>query len=333
VLIHYTPAMAEEILPVYRDLLAALAEDTRVLVAVEARTHADELARRLADGGGARALRPIVVGRAITAWSRDRFATARRGGRPLLLVPPQRVSPVPGRANDWIVPWALSAALNGAVEVAQAPFDFDGGDVVSDERRVYATAVLLERNRGTAFGRAAVARPALAALTGLEPVLVGASAAQVPPHHVCMVLTPIGGGRVLVGDPSMAREVLAASGAALPAGVEPDWSAATQARFDLVAGALARAGVEVSRLPLVPTREELVYLSYNNVLVDDRADGRHVLLPRYGVAALDEAAAAAWRGLGFEVHPIDASRVFRHGGAVRCLVAAVERTGRAPATP
>jgi hypothetical protein len=129
-----------------------------------------------------------------------------------------------------------------------------------------------------------------------------------------------------VGDPSLGRALVEAAGAALPAGVEPDWSAATQARFDLVARALAGAGLAVARLPLVPTQEEFVYLSYNNVLIDDRADGRHVLLPRYGVPALDEAAAQAWRRMGFAIHPVDASRVFRHGGAVRCLVAAVARS-------
>jgi N-dimethylarginine dimethylaminohydrolase len=50
------------------------------------------------------------------------------------------------------------------------------------------------------------------------------------------------------------------------------------------------------------------------------------MLPQYGVEALDAAGRAAWERLGFVVHPIDASRLYRNGGAVRCLVAVLDRS-------
>jgi hypothetical protein len=68
-----------------------------------------------------------------------------------------------------------------------------------------------------------------------------------------------------------------------------------------------------------------VYVTYNNVLIDDRADGRHVMVPQYGVPELDAAGRAVWEGLGFVVHPIDVSRLYVHGGALRCVAAVVRR--------
>jgi len=330
VLLHFTPEAAEDLLPTYRDLLLALSDDTEVLVAVEAMPHYEELRRALGDlspGLDLDALRPVVIGRPITAWSRDRFATARRGGRPLLVIPPQRVSPLPHRANDWIVPWILSTELGGAVDATEAAFDFDGGDLIADERGVYATALLLERNRDRPTGQRSVLIEELRRMTGLDVVLIGGSPEEVPDHHIGMFLTPLGNGRAAVGDPAIAHRVLSGSGNDLPHGLAPDWSTSTRARFETVARAMTEAGLDVTRLPLVPTLTPQVYLSYNNVLIDDRPDGRHVLVPQYGVDVLDEAAVTAWRRLGAEVHPVDVSRVFRHGGAIRCLAAVVERGG------
>jgi hypothetical protein len=67
-------------------------------------------------------------------------------------------------------------------------------------------------------------------------------------------------------------------------------------------------------------------LTYNNVLLADDADERRVYLPRYGWAAMDEAAARAWQGLGFEPRPVDGLTISAmYGGALRCAVKVLRR--------
>jgi hypothetical protein len=68
------------------------------------------------------------------------------------------------------------------------------------------------------------------------------------------------------------------------------------------------------------------FVTYNNALLERRADGRrHVYLPQFGLPALDAAGRAAWTALGAVVHPIDVSRIYPHHGAVRCLVNVLSR--------
>jgi hypothetical protein len=59
--------------------------------------------------------------------------------------------------------------------------------------------------------------------------------------------------------------------------------------------------------------------------MENRDGHKVVYLPRYRTPELDGAAAAIYRRLGFEVIPIDMSRVFRWGGSLRCIANVMER--------
>jgi hypothetical protein len=329
VLLQYDPGAAEAVVPVYRDLLAAFDDDLEIRVAVARDEDFADLRERLAAAGarGLDRLRPLVVGRPITTWSRDRYLAARRGGRPVLIAPGQAYASLASRANDWLVPWVAGLRLAPRVDVVGAPFAFDGGDFAVDEERAYATALLVERNRGTRLGDPAALLAELRRYAGVETLLVGSSPDEVPAHHIGMFVTPIGNGVVLVGDPDLARQALGGGcDEACLGDLDADLSEPTVRRFRFVAASLEAAGLRVIRVPLLPTAATYVYFTYNNVVIDDRADGRHVMLPQYGVEALDAAGRAAWERLGFVVHPIDASRLYRNGGAVRCLVAVLDRS-------
>ena len=328
-LLHWSPDGGELVLPTYRDLLAALPDDVELQVAVERAEHFEDLRRRLGAAGasGLERLRPLVVGRPITIWSRDRFVTAERDGRTVLIVPAQTFTAAPTRANDWVVPWRLAARPRGRVAAASAPFAFDGGDFVADERRIFATAVLAGRNAGTRWADSAALQAELSTRFGREPVLLGDRVAEVPNHHIGMFVTPLGDDTVAVGDPRAAAALVEAAepGSAL-ATLDADLSPETTAKFVRVADELRAAGLRVVPIPLVPTERSYVFLSYNNVLLDDRPDGRHVLVPQYGFPELDAAGRTAWESLGLVVHPIDASGLYANGGALRCVAAVLRRS-------
>lgn len=67
-------------------------------------------------------------------------------------------------------------------------------------------------------------------------------------------------------------------------------------------------------------------LAFDNVLIVHDGDRRVVHLPRYGLDALDAAAAAAWREAGYETIEIDALLTSAsYGGGLRCSVKVLER--------
>jgi hypothetical protein len=146
-----------------------------------------------------------------------------------------------------------------------------------------------------------------------------------PIFHIDMFITPAGRGddgryRVLVGDPSLAADLLG----------EPVAPHAMRQVFDSVADVLERLGFDVIRnpLPLVYVddpagRVRLWYFATaNNALVEP---GR-VILPTYGHGAweslevVDRANADLWRSLGYDVvELVDCHPLAEALGVVHCI--------------
>jgi hypothetical protein len=61
-------------------------------------------------------------------------------------------------------------------------------------------------------------------------------------------------------------------------------------------------------------------MNYNNVLMERRGGRRIAYMPVYRYHRIDRAAAKVYESLGFEVRPVDASGIYRGGGALRCVV-------------
>jgi hypothetical protein len=139
------------------------------------------------------------------------------------------------------------------------------------------------------------------------------SGTRQPVFHLDMFMTLAGRGndgrlRVLVGDPRAASALI---GVPLPDGFP-------QQAFDEVAIALERRGLDVIRNPLPfvyfddpdARMRQWFFASANNCWVERVEEGQsRVWLPQYGygawpeLRATDEANAALWRALGFEVIP------------------------------
>jgi hypothetical protein len=323
--LHYAPQIEADVAPSYRDLLQAFDSRVTVWVAVETREHFSRfkgLLERWRVGRTSR-FKPVVVGRPITTWSRDRYSLLRQGDRRVLLVRPRPHRGPEPRVNDWQVPFALARAVGSDVTVRKAELIFDGGDLIATDQFVFATSLLMARNAGGSLSDPRRLARWLGAQTGREPVLLGREPDEVPPHHIGMFLTPLGDGVVLVGDP-LAGLTLLPKGARLPRPVARD--SATLARFQGIARDLRELGFTVKGVPLVPLSDGLTYVTYNNALLERRADGRlHAYVPQFGIATLDAAGRAAYVREGVVVHPVDVSRIYRHNGTVRCLVNVLRR--------
>lgn len=327
IVLHYTIAAGDLLLPTYSQLLTALDPSIEVAVVVEDQAAFDDLVARLRAAGVEReGLHAVETGFAITPWSRDRYTLASAGAEHWLLVIPEKSDgEVQERVNDWMVPWALAEALEG-VEVRTLPIRFDGGDLLVTESHIFVSYRLVEKN----VGLLVESREALVALLersfGRPVFLFGEGPGTVPYHHVGMYITPLPDGRVVIGDPDLGLSLLDLSDAERMSELGVDQSEATLQLFRNVIAAFEAGGFEVVRMPLLPLQGGVDYITYNNLLMEVR-DGRTVaFVPTYGLDDLDRLALQRFAELGVEAHGIDVSRVYRYHGSVRCLVNVLRRS-------
>ena len=300
--------------PVYQQFLGALPSDVTVYVLCPDRESFDELSMQL--GGASARLTPIVTGHAMTAWSRDRWIS---------------LSPGPGESSGTLV---ASAAENGSTiwperlgdgriaedlardidyRADRSGLFFDGGDLLADSRSLFVGPGAIARNVQHTCADRNELTEILEKQFGREPILLS----DAPDHHVGMYMMAAGENRVVVGDPRLGRQLFVKM--ELPGG--PDFSVATQRRFDSVADAASAAGYRVTRIPCVPSCDGKTFLTFVNGIIDQRDGVRTIYMPVYhGEERLNAAGRAVWEGLGYRVVPIDVTSAFRLYGTLHCLV-------------
>ncbi|MHC4957241.1 MAG: hypothetical protein ACYTGN_02615 [Planctomycetota bacterium] len=308
---HFNPALGSESATAYRDLLAALPRDVRVVVSVATEQAADQFEAETARAGDLDPrVRFAVTGRAVSAWARDRYLFLPDASGPRALLP-LRGSVEPDRLGDLDVPALLHAFVPG-LRVVQTAFAFEGGnvivagdDVIVGHDVVGDTAALTGRSPD-------VVRSELARVFRRRVVVIG-DAGDPPPHdHIDMFLTVVGPREALLGDPA-----LAAPGEIEGFGrrdVDPE----LPGLYARVAATLRRAGYRIARIPIVHIEGGKV-VTWNNAVLERRGSRRIAYVPAYGLEALDRIARELYVGCGFRVRPVRARGVIQAGGAVRCL--------------
>jgi hypothetical protein len=325
--IHYTLDIAPVTGPIFSEFLRQLPAGVEVHVVCPDQAAYDDLVTRA--GTLACRLSPAIVGHEITGWSRDRWLAMQpgdSGGQPRLVSPRDEMGGEvwPARKGDEAVGQDL-ARLVKDLRWKRSDLFFDGGDFVADSRTVFIAPGVLARNVHQTVDDVDQLSGELEDLVGRPVVLLKDG----PDHHAGMFMMAAGDGVVVVGDPAAGRRlwetmVPARQRAAFPK--TPDFSDATRERFDSVARACAAAGRRVVRIPLVPGTDSRTYLTYVNVIIDGRPEGKVVYMPVYrGADELNRAAREVWEGLGYEVRPIDCTAAMPHFGSLRCLVSVLER--------
>ena len=335
-MIHYEPSAKGIVVPVYRDFLRALDNDVTVHVVCPSQAACAELTAAVGDVGCR--LVPVVVNHPLTTWARDRWVAltpASGTGLTTLLSPRGEAAEEiwPARAGDERIGNDLAAALPLALRSRRSELYFDGGDFLADGESVFVVSRVLPRN----IQHTTVSREELLRILACELKRRIILLEESPDHHAGMFMVAAGQRRMLVGDPGLGRKFVtsacagsdeSACGAGgfmdLPGGA--DFTPETQHLFDAVAAQCAAAGYQVTRLPVVLARDGRTYLTFANVLLDQRGPRRIVYLPFYQDAGqLNAAARAVWKTLGYEVRPVDCRSVYRHSGCLHCLVNVLSR--------
>ncbi len=323
IVLHYTTDSASIVGETYRQFLSQLPETTTVHVVCPKQDDFDHLVDRL--GQTHIRLKPLIVDHPVTCWSRDRWIAMADGNRATLLTPREELGADVWveRAGDGKVGADLAAGLQN-VRHRRSSLLFDGGDFVTDDRVAVVTPDVLKRNLQQTVQTRLELIERLEKTLGRRVVLFD----RAPDHHAGMFMMTLGNGHVLVGDPDAGKRLVQ------KAGLDPkslcgdggaDFSKSTAADFDSVADRCRTEGYAVHRIPVVPGKDGRTYLSYLNVILDQRDGVRTVYLPVFGEPALDEPAAQTWRSLGFKVHAVDCSSTYPHFGSLRCLVNVLRR--------
>ena len=333
--LQYEPAAKPIVAPVYRDFLRALDPDVSVLLVCPNRPAFEDFAAAV--GPVPCIVTPIFTGHPMTAWSRDRWValTPAATGCPTTLWSPRGEAGDevwPARAGDERIGRDIAAALDPFVHARRSDLYFDGGDFLADGDTVFVMPRVLQRNLQQTVRSRAQLVDLFARELKRRVILLD----EAPDHHAGMFMASVGGKTMLVGDPTLAHQLIAAempdpNHAAtnefmhLPGG--PDFTAPTQHLFDAVAAQCAAAGYRIVRIPLVPARDGRSYLTYVNVLMDQQGNRRIVYLPFYrGVEPLNAAARSVWQSLGYEVRPVDCTTAYPHFGCLHCLVNVLTRS-------
>jgi hypothetical protein len=326
--VHYTLGAAPVTGPIFTEFLRQLPEGIDVHVVCPDRAAYDDLAGRV--GTSRCRLLPVIVGHEITGWSRDRWLAARpaeSGGPHVLLLPRSEMGGEvwPARLGDQRVGEDLARNLGPDVACVRSDLLFDGGDFVTDGETAFVAPGVLTRNLHMTVDTSEQLGRRLDELAGRKAVLLN----DAPDHHAGMFMMTAGERTVVVGDAAAGRRFWdamdpAQQEAAYPQ--TPDFSDATRDRFDSVARACEAAGYRVVRTPVVAGTDSRTYLTYVNVIIDQRAGRRVVYMPVYrGVDEMNRAAREAWEGVGYEVRTVDCTAAMPHFGSLRCLVSVLRR--------
>ncbi len=332
IVIHYTPGGASIVMTAYRQFIQALEPNVVVHVVCPDTGAFKELVDAISPYECT--MKPVPVDHPITPWSRDRWlalAKTNESGKSILVSPAKEemAEHWTARRGDAKVGNDLAAHLPLFITSRRSHLIFDGGDFVADSEMIFVTPDVLRRNLGQTVHTREELLGRLTLELGRDITLLEES----PRHHAGMFMMPVGERTVLVGDPSATLRLLGPSAAddlqPLFKQTSPDLGSEKQSQFDAVARQCREAGYTVVRMPVVPGMDERTWLTWLNVILDDRPEGKTVYMPVFdGVEVLNAEAERIWTELGWKVQRVDCTATWPNFGSLRCLVNVMRRSNK-----
>lgn len=323
IVLQYSYDLKDEVLPAYRDFLLKLGNETEIHIVCENDELKGDMEGYLAEWQvtGSERIHLVTLGGKITVWARDRFVIKRCGNKTVAVLPALNDEEDELRINDQKVPYMIKPLRTGRFNVELSNVWFEGGNIVADEKYAftgYATIRCMDcssdEDRLKLLGN----------ILGREVVVLGEEDRLEPTDHVDMYLTPLGNKTVLLGNPSMAYKILM---------TDPEYPEQYESlkpskdeldSFERVREQLEEKGFRVVPIPYIQAFTDSVF-TYNNSLLETLDGKSLVYLPVYNIDVLDKAAIRVYSALGFEVRTVDVSKIYIHGGTIRCLTNVIAR--------
>ncbi|MHC4673781.1 MAG: agmatine deiminase family protein [Planctomycetota bacterium] len=337
IILHYRPDMSEDLYPFYRDLFAQLSPAVRIIVVCPYETAAEEFITTWVAPAtkGGRYVELVVVDREITLWARDRRIARQYEltSRPAdQFVPIKHKDYEEAKYNEIMMIPDLVQMRFMPKQISSRIF-LEGGNVVSNNRHAFLGVNIFNDSNNMKLDRKLIEKE-LSEILGVTPIIVKDREGNVPFCHVDMYLTALDDNTLLVADPRTGCEIILGRNALtqMPYSVleEIDNTAKTFYRYDSIASEMRKLGYRVIRIPAVVNKAQDWMITYNNVLIDRHGQSTITYMPIYRIPALDKVAAKIYDDLGCDVKTIDVSKIYKHGGAVRCTVNVTQRKLKEP---
>ncbi len=323
--IHYNHGMEQELTPLYLDLFSALRPNVHIRVLCQSTEEMhyffDTWSGLIASIGDSLAVVNVEV--PLTIWARDRLISRQSLDlRDVLpsFVPTAHDAYEEPKLNELDAQLML-AESDLSPPLLDAALFIEGGNVVSSSHHTFVGANIIVDN-----AERPPADMAFEAIAGRELIVVPTSGGGVPWCHVDMYLAPITDSWIMVADTRLGNDLMRRD--EHWASQEEDANGASTLihdQLDDVASSLERRGFIVLRMPALVDPIEEWMVTYTNVLMEIVDGQRRALVPNFGIARLDDFAAATYRSLGFEVSTVDVSGVYELGGALRCVANVTRR--------
>lgn len=320
----------------FRLILEELDSNVEITIITESQSYSERLPEIIKDKWNVHnTVRILLIPEStekLSPWGQDGYVIVKNKDKGITLI-------VPISERHSAVSRVLSETYPHMTRIV-SDLDFDGGNIVSNDRNVFIGYCLIEENNGLGLDEQEIIQK-LEGMFGKNVVIIGDKDHRAPFDHVDMYLTPIGKKTLLLGDSKLAVDLLLETDDSLildppifKKQIELNLSENISGALEMVKDKLENQGFRVIRIPYfgVTYSTQILhgkfarFITYNNVLIEEKGKEKIVYLPIYGIESLDKKAIEIYESLGFKVKEVEIGMgITKFGGSIRCLSKIVER--------
>ncbi len=320
----------------FRSILEELDSNVEITIITESQSYFERLPEIIKDKWNIHnTIRTLLIPESeekLSPWGQDGYVIVKNKDKGITLI-------VPASERYSAVSRALSETYPHMTSIV-SDLDFDGGNIVSNDRNVFIGYSLIEENSRLELDEQEIIQK-LEEMFGKNVVIIGDKNHRAPFDHIDMYLTPIGKKTLLLGDSRLAVDLLLKTGdpsildsPIFRKQIELNLSEDISGALEKAKDKLENQGFRVIRIPyfgVIYSTQILHgrfahFITYNNVLIEEKGKEKVVYLPIYGIESLDKKAIEIYESLGFRVKEVEIGMgITKFGGSIRCLSKIVGR--------